>query len=377
MAFEKLTAYLDQLDRQGIPARDLVVYQDHQEVYRHFSGYRDDEKKIPLEGNEAYFLYSCTKVFTTCAVMQLMGQGKLHPDDPVAEYLPAFADLKVMEAGSVRPARRTMTIRHLMSMQGGLDYDLEFAARLVVPNVPKDEATTRQIVDAMALKPLSFDPGTNFQYSLCHDVLAAVVEAASGQKFSDYLKEHIWSPLGITSLSFRKTEDIEKQMCALYYYDREKQTYSLAPLERASFAFAPLYESGGGGLMGDVESCIRFADALACGGKGKNGAEILSPALIQLWSANQLCPKGRESFSGWKRYGYSYALGVRTRVDISQGGRGPLGEFGWDGAAGAWMMIDPTNHISAFYAQHVMNNDYCFNVIHPNLRNLIYEEMGL
>ena len=105
---------------------------------------------------------------------------------------------------------------------------------------------------------------------------------------------------------------------------------------------------------------------------GKNGAKILSPQMIQLWSANQLGPKGRASFDEWHRLGYSYALGVRTRVNTAIGGRGQIGEFGWDGAAGAWTMIDPIHHVSAFYAMHVRNFAYSFDVIHPTLRDLIY-----
>ena len=102
-------------------------------------------------------------------------------------------------------------------------------------------------------------------------------------------------------------------------------------------------------------------------------AQILSPEMIQLWSANQLCPQGRRSFDGWHRVGYSYALGVRTRVNTRIGGPGSLGEFGWDGAAGAWVMIDPSKRLSAFFGMHVLNYGYNYDVIHPTLRGLIYE----
>ena len=95
--------------------------------------------------------------------------------------------------------------------------------------------------------------------------------------------------------------------------------------------------------------------------------------MIQLWSANQLCHQGRRSFDGWHRVGYSYALGVRTRVNTRIGGPGSLGEFGWDGAAGAWVMIDPSNRLSAVFGMHVLNYGYNFDVIHPTLRGLIYE----
>ena len=97
--------------------------------------------------------------------------------------------------------------------------------------------------------------------------------------------------------------------------------------------------------------------------------------MIQLWSANQLGLLSRRSFDAWNRLGYSYALGVRTRVDMNKGGKGQLGEFGWDGAAGAWAMIDPHNHLSAFYAMHVRNYGYCYDVIHPTIRSLVYEGM--
>ena len=121
-----------------------------------------------------------------------------------------------------------------------------------------------------------------------------------------------------------------------------------------------------------MKDYIAFVDALACGGVGANGARILSPQMMQLWSANQLGPRSRATFDAWNRKGYSYALGVRTRVDTSVGGRGQIGEFGWDGAAGAWAMIDPVNHISAFYAEHVRNYGYNYDVIHPTIRDLIY-----
>ena len=100
---------------------------------------------------------------------------------------------------------------------------------------------------------------------------------------------------------------------------------------------------------------------------------ILHPEMIQLWSANQLTAHSRHTFNEWNRRGYSYALGVRTRVDLSVGGPGSIGEFGWDGAAGSWTMIDPANHLSAFFAMHVRNCGYAYDVIHPTIRGLIYE----
>ena len=373
MDFSRLTAYLDYLDKLNVPGCDLAVYRDHEEIYRHQAGYRDLNRTAPVRGDEVYLLYSATKVFTGCAAMQLIERGKMSLDDPVSAWLPAYARLTVRDEGGVRPAKTVMTVRHLMSMQSGLNYDTQTPT---VEKVMKDNgmrATTRQIAEAKAEDPLEFDPGTDFRYSFSHDVLAAVIEAVSGQRFSAYLKEHIWEPLHIKGMAMHLNEELEKRLCPLYFYDPE--TYSLKERTREEIEerFNTEFESGGGGMIGGVSDYITFADALACGGSGKDGAHILFPETIQLWSANQLGPGARRSFDGWHRVGYSYALGVRTRVNSLIGGPGALGEFGWDGAAGAWVMIDPANRLSAFFGMHVLNYGYNYDVIHPTLRALIYE----
>ena len=375
MDFTRLTAYLDYLHKLNVPGCDLALYRDHELIYRHQAGWRDLNRTSPIQGNEAYFLYSATKVFTTCAAMQLIEREKMRLDDPVSMYLPAYAHLTVKDGDTVRPAKTVMTVRHLMSMQSGLNYDTETPAIEKVMKDSGQRATTRQIAEAKAESPLDFDPGTDFQYSFSHDVLAAVIEAASGQRFSAYLKEYIWEPLHIHGMAMRLNDGLKSRLCPLYTYD--PQTYSLKECtqEEIDERSNPEFESGGGGMIGGVADYITFADALACGGRGKDGAQILTPEMIQLWSANQLCPKGRRSFDGWHRIGFSYALGVRTRVNDRIGGPGVLGEFGWDGAAGAWVMIDPSNRLSAFFGMHVLNYGYNYDVIHPTLRGLIYEAL--
>ena len=375
MNFEKLTAYMDSLPGIGVPSADIVVYRDHEQLYRHSVGFRDEARTQPLQGDETYRLYSCSKVFTTCAAMQLIQAGKLSLDDPVSRYLPAYANLTVRDGETVRPAARTMTVRHLMSMQSGLNYDMGTEPVKRVLAETDGKATTRQLMEAKAEDPLCFEPGTDFLYSLSHDALAAVIEAVSGQKFSDYLREHIWGPLGLNTMSFDLTDDIRARLCMQYAYDEDAKAFNPAPVDPEHYRISPNYESGGGGLFGDLKDYSRFVDALACGGESADGVKILAPEMLQLWNTNQLGPKSRATFDQWRRLGYSYALGVRTRVDLTQGGRGQIGEFGWDGAAGAWAMIDPYNRLSAFFVMHVLNYSYCFNVIHPTLRDLIYGEV--
>ena len=216
-----------------------------------------------------FFLYSATKVFTTCAAMQLIEQGKMNLDDPVSAYLPAYAHLTVKDGDSVRPAKTVMTVRHLMSMQSGLNYNTETPAIEKVMKDNNQRATTRQIAEAKAEDPLEFDPGTDFQYSFSHDVLAAVIEAVSGQRFSAYLQEHIWEPLHIHGMAMRINDELEKRLCPLYSYDRETYSLQERSQEEIEDRFNPEFESGGGGLIGGVADYAAFVDALACGGMGK------------------------------------------------------------------------------------------------------------
>ena len=373
MDFSKVTQYMDSLITElGVPSADIQVCRDHETLYRHKAGWKDAGKTVPLQGDETYNLYSATKVITTCAIMQLIEQDKLNLDDPISDYLPAYAHLTVREGDAVRPAGRVMTIRHLMSMQSGLNYNADTPEIKKLLEETGGRATTQQIVNAKALDPLDFEPGTNWQYSLSHDVLGAVIEVISGLQFSEYLQKNIFDPLGLSTIGFSLKEGDRDRQCQQYEYSDQTKIFVPTPKYVISYRYTPVYESGGAGLISDVKDYSAFVDAIACGGVGANGARILSPHMIQLWSANQLCRKSRDTFDMWNRRGYSYGLGVRTRVDNSVGGRGSVGEFGWDGAACAYAAIDPHTHLSIFLAMHTRNFGYAYDVIHPTLRDLVY-----
>ncbi len=371
MDFTGLKRFVEYLPKLGVPGCDLVVFRDHEQIFRCMAGDRDADGRHPMEGNEWYWMYSCSKVVTTCAAMQLIEKGKLNPDDPVCHYLPAYGHLTVQTGEGVRPASRVMTVRHLMSMQSGLDYNLQRPAVEELIRSTGGNVGTREIVDAFAKDPLCFEPGTDFLYSLSHDVLAAVIEVVSGERFSDYLKHHIFEPLGITGFDFRLRPEYMEVLCAPY--TMENGQLVLNQPDCNNYHLTPEYESGGAGLIGNVRSFITLVDALACEGKGRDGYPLLSPEMLQLWSSNQLGPRSRASFDQWRRIGYSYGLGVRTRVNHMIGGAGPVGEFGWDGAAGAWNMIDIHDHVSAYFSMHVRNFGYAYDVIHPTIRSLIFE----
>lgn len=371
MNFQKLTDYIDTLEQHGIPGCDCIIYYQHKEVYRHTQGYSDNEKTKPVSGDDLYWLYSATKPITCTAAMQLIENGKMDLDDPVSKYLPAFSKLTVRKGDSVVPAEKVMTLRHLMTMTAGLNYDLYMKPVREVQEQTAGKASTQEIVNAMAREPLSFEPSTHYQYSLCHDVLAGVVEVASGKSFGDYLDEHIFAPLGIKNAGFHLTEGKRRRMSALYEYHQEKQISNEVPGNNI-FVLSDCYESGGAGLFCTAEDYIKFADALCNNGEGANGTVILTRDSVDQMRHDELAGDCIEDFKQLGKYGYSYGLGVRTLTNPAAS-RSPVGEFGWDGAAGSYVVIDPVNHIAIFYAQHILGCYYAYQTIHPTIRDLTYE----
>ena len=259
-------------------------------------------------------------------------------------------------------------------MSAGLNYDLNTPFVRKVKEETGGRCPTREVARAIAQNPLSFEPGTHWQYSLCHDVLAALVEVVSGMRFSDYVKKNIFDPLGMTRSVYHMTPGSEDQFAVQYRYSDERHVAE--PIElSASYVLGPDYDSGGAGVISCVEDFARFTDAMACGGIGETGEQIISQSAIDLMRANQLNETAMKDFCWSQMAGYGYGLGVRTMIDRARGGAlSPVGEFGWGGAAGSYVMIDPSNHLSVFYAQHMLNNKEPY--VHPRLRNLTYSCLG-
>ena len=371
----KLTQYLDSLqDVYGMPMGDLKVMQHHAEVYRHAFGYADHKRHIPVQQSHLFRLYSATKLITMTAMLQLIEKGKCHLNDRLDMYLPAYEKVNVQ----THPAKNPIRIIDLMTMTAGFSYDTND------PNIRKavqesgGEATTQEIITALAKTPLLFEPGTHWNYSLSHDVLAAVVEKISGMRFSDYLNEQIFGPLGIRDFYFRweNNKEVADRICDIYTATEEHPPFVAATAaERDTYCFTKNYESGGAGLIASVDAYSIFADALACGGVGANGNRILKRETVSLFR-KPYTTQGQiqQDFGLFNRIGYEYGLGVRVLVDGSKA-KSSVGEFGWDGAAGAYVLVDMDREISVFYAEHVLGFSDNYHVIHPKIRDLVYEMM--
>lgn len=374
MDFQPVIEYVENTLRKqkGVPCCDLQIMQRHECLLRYSSGFSDYEGKTPVRGDERYFMYSCTKPMTCAAAMQLVERGLIELDAPVSIYLPEFKDVFLLRDGVRTAPSRTMTVRHLFTMSAGFDYDFntEPIKKVVAAN---PHAGTREIINAMVRSPLKFEPGEKFLYSLCHDVLAAVVESTSGMRFSEYLKRHIFDPLGMNHTDFTA----EGNGIAAQY-----ECYSPGKIRpcamRNYFAITDAYESGGAGLCSCVDDYSLFADAMACGGVGKSGAQILKAETIDLMRAEQLSSYTmNQEFGCAAGPGYGYGLGVRTLIDKSGGQRSSIGEFGWDGAAGSYVMIDPAHGLSIFFAMHVRGWPDLIGCGHAPIRDLTYEVLGL
>lgn len=362
MDFHALKDYLEKLPEMwSVPGCALIVRVGGETVF---------EEYVRSEKKDIYWLYSATKVFTAVMFGRLVERGALKLDDRVSDYLPEYARLEIADAeGGRRTAAKAVTLRQLAAMCGGLTYNI-FDPLI---REAKDK-TTRGIVREIAGMPLIAEPGEAFNYSLCHDVLAAVMETVTGVRYADLIRREIAEPLGMSDACFHPSEEQRSRFAAQFTWNGAEK--KAVPADGGNmFCFSEAYDSGGAGLCCRAADYILLPQALAGGGLGRDGYPLLKPETIDLLRKNQLNEAQRAIFTArWpNNRSYGYGLGVRTRLDASDGSLAPMGEFGWDGAAGAYCLADPKNRLSAFYVQHVLNMGPVFEVIHPALRDRIYQ----
>ena len=387
MDFTQLKHYMNHLTNWRMPGNSIVVYHKGKEVFRYASGYSDMENQIPMQGNELFNIYSCSKVATVVAALQLYERGLFLLDDPVSEYIGEYKHMQFVDKdGNLHPTKQPMTLRHLFCHTSGLTYDL--SSKSILSACEKDaRACTVDIAKAIAKEPLSFEPGTCWSYSLSHDVLAAVVEVISGERFSDYVCKHIFEPLGASDVYYHRTPDVEKRMAEQYcYYTEAPNTEDIVQMQihsgnyeghlknagkHVQHVLGSHYDSGGAGITTSVDSYAKFANALATGGKASDKERILSPCTIDLLRTNQLLPEQAQQYCWSQLKGYGYGLGVHTLINKSESGSlGSLGQFGWGGAAGATILVDPEQEFCYFYAHHMLNPQEEY--YQPRLRNVAY-----
>lgn len=377
MNFQKLTDYINNIDLDVIPGCDCAVFYGHEPVFRYMRGYSDADKTKPVSERDVYWMYSCTKIMTVTAAMHLVETGKLKLSDPVSRYLPAYKNLTVQTADGVAPAKNVMTVRDLFSMTAGLDYDLDRPELKSARENTENPATTQEIASLIARKPLLYEPSTFYGYSLAHDVLAAVCEVASGMQWGEYLKSYMFEPLGMTDTGFIMTDEKRERLSTQYWYNYDTGKAQIAHQDNY-YAITSKHESGGAGIISTVNDYGKLADALCNDGVSRGGYRLLTHASIEELKTCRLSPAALDEFTNRQKAGYGYALGVRTLLDPEKASaRSPRGEFGWDSAGGAYMMIDTKNRIGVFYCQHVLGCGPAYERVHPDIRDIVYECLEL
>lgn len=381
MNFEYMKNFMDSLTEWIIPGNSVVIYKDGKKVFEYSSGYSDLEKKIKKTGEEQLYIYSCSKVATVTAALQLYEQGKFLLSDPLYEYLPEFKKMYVKDGDRIKAAENPITIRDLFTMTAGLSYATNTPAFEKARKLTDGKMDTRTVIKCLAEEPLLFEPGARWNYSLCHDVLAVLAEVVSGMRFSEYMKKYIFEPLDMNNSYYHTQNDVIISPQYIYEIQDTKNIVELQQKEHTSgvvkraygneLVFGENYDSGGAGIITTVDDYAKFAAALANSGTGLNNNRILSSATVKLMKTNQLNEAQRKTMN-WRRLrGYGYGLGVRTLIDKAESGsNSSIGEIGWGGAAGATIIADTEEKVALFYAHHMLNPQEEY--YQPRLRNVLY-----
>lgn len=392
MEFSMLKDFMNKLTSWRIPGNCVSVCLNGKEVFSYCSGYSDLENHVPMTKDKLFNIYSCSKVTTVTAALQLYERGLFLLDDPLYDFIPEYREMYVKnENGELTRAKTPITLRHLFTMTSGLTYDMDTESFRSALSQNGGKLSTLEAMKCPAADPLSFEPGTHWQYSMSHDVLAAAVEVISGQRFSDYVRDHIFLPLGMNESFYHITPETESRMAEQYMFVDSDET-DIGKLQSSRVnaysggyhvnygrsrreGFGSEFDSGGAGIITSVPDYSKLCAALACGGKGASGEVILSKGTVDLLRTNQIPAHILPDLNWDQLRGYGYGLGVRTMIDKARGGTtGNIGEFGWGGAAGATVLADPDIGLSVFYAHHMLNPQESY--YQPRLRNIVYACIG-
>jgi CubicO group peptidase (beta-lactamase class C family) len=355
---ERLHALMQQTVDTKELAGIVTILARHGKVvdYRAY-GQRDMASGAAMTKDTIFRDYSMTKPVTGVAMMMLYEQGKWLPSDPIAKYSPEFANLKVFKGQDadgkmilVDPDHAP-TIAELMSHTAGFTYG--FFGDTPVDHMYRDakilaSKNLQEFIEKLAAIPLTYQPGKGWTYSVSMDVEGYIVEKLSGQSLPDFMQDHIYSPLGMRDAGFYVPAEKRSRFATLYVANKQ-DGLDLDPNSATGYAAQPTMPSGGGGMVSTAEDYYRFAQMLADGGE-LNGKRILAPATVKLMTSNHLPPSlltgeygiGAQQMRAGFGYGYNCAVEFDPQTANLPDGKGT---FLWDGAAGTWFWVDPTNDV--------------------------------
>jgi CubicO group peptidase (beta-lactamase class C family) len=322
-------------------------------------GQCDTEKSLPMTKDTIFRAYSMTKPLTGVAMMILYEQGKWLPWHAISEYIPEFAHLKVFN-GFDTSGKMTLvdpehppTVAEVMSHSAGFSYGFTQSPVDALYQEKKllQSASLHQMIEKLAAIPLNYQPGTRWQYSVGMDIEGYLVEKLSGQTLPDFLRDHVFQPLGMKDTGFVVPREKRSRFAVNYTAkpDGQLEPFNPGASNPTDYSEQPAMPSGGGGSVTTAEDYYHFAQMLANGGEWA-GKRILSPQTVKLMSSNHLAPALLTGqFAGGQhimRRGFGYGFNVAVIFDPPEAGLSDgKGTFLWDGAAGTWFWVDPTNDV--------------------------------
>jgi len=377
---DRLRAIVRKLvDRGAAPGAVLRIEQRGRAVLNFSYGLADRERKVPMEGDALFRLYSMTKPITSVAAMRLVERGMLRLEDPLARYLPEFAAAQVF-SGEGRPPQsleRPLTVRDLLTHGAGITYrtDPSAVGKLYVargipagPGVdapPTDGSSTvtnlAELSRRVAGTPLASQPGAAWTYGNGTDVLGYLLERVTGKPLRTVLQEEVLGPAEMRSTWFAVPTSETKRLTAAYLAPAQPagdpvlkasdidelvlpKLVLIDPGETGIFARGPVMDYGGSGLVGSAADYLRFAQMLRQGGSIA-GSRVLSNKSVDQMRSNQLAPAVRSSASTLGGLGFGYGFAVRTQPTATHPVFPECGYF-WGGAASTYFWIDPAGQTS-------------------------------
>ena len=327
------------------------------------------EDGTALRSDHLFRIFSNTKLVTSIAVMQLWEQGRLGLDDPIEQYLPALGARQVLRPGATRaddtePARRPITVRHLLSHSSGLSYGLFDPGTVLFKAYGERKPlhpgqTLAQMMDALAPLPLAFHPGDDWQYSVATDVLGRLVEVISGRSFGDHLQQHLFGPLGLQDTAFAVMPEQQHRLAGYYLGADLLQPMrpGLTRVDRTqpypgAYQHPVTRQSGGGGLVSSLPDMVTLVRSLLPGGPA-----LLKPETLALLRQDQLPAHVQQVFPNiGVLHGRGHGLGggvIRRTSPLDH--PAAAGEFYWGGVAGTQWFVHPgLNLAGVLMLQRVM-----------------------
>jgi CubicO group peptidase (beta-lactamase class C family) len=371
MSTERLVRIHDTVTRH-IEAKDVsgavtLVARRGKIVHFDAQGLADIDSKKPMAKDTIFRLASMSKPITAVAVMMMIEEGKVRLTDRVSQFIPEFKTMKVAVAKGTTdkpvqmpgfgrggpppaapeydlvPAAREITVKDLLTHTSGLMSGGVSGAEQakVAPRSPND--TLANYIPKLAQTPLDFQPGTLWRYSGLYgfDVLARIVEIASGLPYDQFLQQRLFTPLGMKDTGFAPLPERMARVATVYQRTPEGQ---LRPAPNANQLISGTYFSASGGLMSTAEDYLQFAQMLVNGG-ALNGKRYLSPKTVELMTANHTGDMVNGQF-GRPARGMGFALGVQVWLDpVAADRRVSAGAYGWEGAYGTLQVMDPTERM--------------------------------